>query len=684
LSRFIALLLIVALLASPQLMVAQEADSDVVEDSLVFAMDGESNPEAGNPDEGNSEAGNSGEGNPEEGTSEAGNLGESNLEEGNLEELNPEEGNPEEGNLEEGSPEESNLEEGNSEEGNPGEGNPEEGNLEEGNVEEGAAAEDSNEDAPLVDPVNNGDVSLVAEPGTGDPAFYCNFQNLTGGDVATWWANNDVAPDCIDLVIENSPTSCSLSASFTSHVFASGYGDLLYWFETDSNGVVLRPAGGGPPLNWGNSGPSGPGQGGGFTLSFPEDYNGGTAYVLINFASPENQIAPGLDQIDLDHWRTTSAGRVYAINTDCEAPVPVDYCDYSQLVGAGDVYNWLLNAPEGADTDCIDVGEPVQSCGTLNIPFSERVEPFTYVLLWAIGTEIPADDSLWNSTWPITFAEDYNGGSVDVIVFIAGPEDDYYHFAGEDPYPYPYPNIDRGDIPARSLGGGVTFTIDTDCVDPVPVDYCDYSQLVGPGDVFSWLDSAPEGADVDCIDVGEPVQSCGTLNIPFSERVEPFVYTLYWAIGDEIPTDTTQWNTTWPITFDEDEGDGEVHVIVFIGGPEDDYYHFANEDPYPYPYPNIDRGDIEARSLGGGVKFTIDTDCDEPKPEEPKPETPKDDKPKGEKPKHPEKAPVVTHLPNTGAGAGANSMIGLAAAAAIAAMIMFFAGAGRFLTSRKR
>jgi hypothetical protein len=29
-------------------------------------------------------------------------------------------------------------------------------------------------------------------------------------------------------------------------------------------------------------------------------------------------------------------------------------------------------------------------------------------------------------------------------------------------------------------------------------------------------------------------------------------------------------------------------------------------------------------------------------------------------------------------------MIGLAAAAAIAAMIMFFAGAGRFLTSRKR
>ena len=190
-----------------------------------------------------------------------------------------------------------------------------------------------------------GDFSIAAESGAGDPAFYCDFRNQPGqGDIATWWANNNVAPDCINLSITNSPETCSLTANFASYVYALGrYGDTLYWFETDANGTVLRNPNN-TPTNWGNSGQTGP-SGSSFTLNFAEDYKGGTAYVLINFASPENQIRPGLEKIDTDHWRTTSKGIVYEINTDCVSNV-TNYCDFAQIDTAQSVSYWLANAKE--------------------------------------------------------------------------------------------------------------------------------------------------------------------------------------------------------------------------------------------------------------------------------------------------------------------------------------------------
>ncbi len=346
------------------------------------------------------------------------------------------------------------------------------------NNEDGTSEEEpdgSETEEPESDTSDEPDFSIQAEQGDGDATYYCDFRNQPSqGSVGQWWAAEDVAPDCINLSIVNSPATCSLTANFASYVVLSNGTsvDALTWYETDANGNVLREGGlpyPSPVLNMGTTGPVGS-AGGSFTVTFPEDYNGGTAYVLINFNSPEGDIAPGMEQIDLDHWRTTSAGIVYQINTDCELPDPNFYCDYSNLTGAGDVYSWLASAPDGANTDCIDVGAPVEACGSLNIPFESRITGFGsgYALLWAEGTSIPDDYSLWNSSWPIAFAEDYNSGSVDVIVFIGGPEDDYYHFANEDPYPYPYPNQARGDIAAGSLGGGVQYTIDTDCVDPLP------------------------------------------------------------------------------------------------------------------------------------------------------------------------------------------------------------------------
>lgn len=176
---------------------------------------------------------------------------------------------------------------------------------------------------------------------TGDPIvtsfgsqeeYYCDFRNQPSqGSVADWWRNAGVAPKCIELEIINSPASCSLTANFSSYVYASvsnkpyAHVDALTYYETDENGTVLREGGlpyPSPVLNMGTTGPVGP-EGGSFTITFPEDYNGGTAYVLINFNSPEKDIQVGLTPWELNHWRTTSPtnGVVYAINTDCITPV---------------------------------------------------------------------------------------------------------------------------------------------------------------------------------------------------------------------------------------------------------------------------------------------------------------------------------------------------------------------------
>lgn len=487
---------------------------------------------------------------------------------------------------------------------------------------------DDGAEAPApVGPANTGSsFSLLADPGTGDPEYYCDFTNKPAqGTIADWWQSKSVAPDCIDLEIINSPATCSLTANFGSWVYTSvsgnpaTYTDALTWYETDANGKVLRegdlpyPS---PPLNTGTTGRVGP-AGGSFTVKFAEDYRGGTAYVLINFNSPERDIEPGLEQIDIDHWRSTSAGVVYKINTDCEDPVPVNFCDYTQIVGAGSVFDWLSGAPEGANTDCIDVGTAIQACGSLDIPFESRVTGIGsgYYLLWAEGTVIPTDDSLWHDTWPIVFPEDADGGSVDVIVFIAGPEDDYYHFADEEPYPYPYPVQDLGDIPARSLGGGMVYTIQTDCIrlaelalPEITPSVCDANHQATPTKVVAPADSE----SVTYSDVTVVAKTNGG---------------------------------TFSITATANPG------FTFVGAemPEGWVMISASEAVY---------------------EVVVDAiDCKVPPTETP-------DK---EDTKEPEKPKDVTKLPETGSGSSSASLIGLAAAAAAA-----IAGAGLYGTNRKR
>lgn len=131
-----------------------------------------------------------------------------------------------------------------------------------------------------------------------------------------------------------------------------------------------------------------------------------------------------------------------------------NYCDYGP-VKPGSVGDYLAGAPTGADIDCLDIWVESQGCGYLDIRIADYVINwgFQNVLRWSEGQ---ADVfGLRQSTFPISFAEDYNGGSVWVTVVLVAPERDYVLQAGPDAALYWSGNeVDQ------------TFLIDTDCEQP--------------------------------------------------------------------------------------------------------------------------------------------------------------------------------------------------------------------------
>jgi hypothetical protein len=146
------------------------------------------------------------------------------------------------------------------------------------------------------------------------------------------------------------------------------------------------------------------------------------------------------------------AGQAW-LDNGCQKPgTPnINYCDTTQVEGS--VANWLAkNGINGAD--CFDY-EVAQECGYLNVMITDQPEPQypqgPYSAVYTTNGQVafPA------SAFPATFAEDYNGGSVDVSWFTVGPESDW--LKGFD-----FPNF----------WGGVsqTITVDTDCEkDETPV-----------------------------------------------------------------------------------------------------------------------------------------------------------------------------------------------------------------------
>lgn len=365
-----------------------------------------------------------------------------------------------------------------------------------------------------------------------------------------------------------------IDVSFTNYL--QGLAATVYWSEGD--------------YVWNNRSSA-------FPKVFEEDYNGGQVAVTITLVTPEMGYVIGSGDDALQFTANTTlnprgiAGYQYIIDTDCQEPEPVNYCDYSQLTGPGSVGDWLASAPEGANTDCIDVGTVVQQCGFIQIPITERVEPFNY---WIEYVDENGEEQVLPAEG-LSFEEDFNGGSVTYTFYIGGPEQDWVDFANEGSWQYP----------------GQAITIDTDCMDPEPVNYCDFTNYVGSrdGSVETWLRKGmAEGQNVDCIDVGPANLVCGSLDVGFTNNVTPNEswpgdgFHLAWAYGTEIPTDEADWNYNWPIVPPVNTG---VHdVIVFIVGPEKDVVlaDFIGESDAAYAF-------WTGGNYQGGVVYQIDSDC---------------------------------------------------------------------------
>lgn len=146
-------------------------------------------------------------------------------------------------------------------------------------------------------------------------------------------------------------------------------------------------------------------------------------------ATQENwgDIIPAFDYIDKD-GKTQSypgmnlpAGQAW-LDNNCQKPgtPAINYCDTTLVEGS--VANWLQkNGINGAD--CFDSAVD-QACGYLNVTITAQPEPGYASRFRAVYTTNGPVASPYEN-FPATFAEDFNGGSVDVTWFTVGPEKDW-------------------------------------------------------------------------------------------------------------------------------------------------------------------------------------------------------------------------------------------------------------------
>jgi hypothetical protein len=140
--------------------------------------------------------------------------------------------------------------------------------------------------------------------------------------------------------------------------------------------------------------------------------------------------------------------------TNRENEVPeVNYCDPSQRPAGMSIAQWLsMNQIDGSD--CFEY-EITGRCGYFNATLTKNLTPYNYSFRYVSGNSTP-NTSNWegDGALPVSFAEDHNGGSVEITYYIVGPEKDYFVGFG-------LPNV--WDV------NGNTVNVDTDCEDPEPV-----------------------------------------------------------------------------------------------------------------------------------------------------------------------------------------------------------------------
>lgn len=271
-----------------------------------------------------------------------------------------------------------------------------------------------------------------------------------------------------------------------------------------------------------------------------------------------------------------------------------NYCNPDNKPASGSIEQWLVNAPEGADTDCLDV-QITEEGNTVTATLSDRVVGIDYGVEVVEGDlppaeEIPASGADSDS---LTFEE--GNGEQQYTVYIYGAEGDYFATAGEQ------------DSQAAYINGGVSGQVDT--TPQEPTNYCDPDNKPASGSIEEWLRNAPEDANTDCLDV-EITEEGNTVNASLADRVVGFDYGIDVVEGglppaEEIPA---SGEDSASLTFDEDTGEREYTVYVY--GPESGYFVTAGEQ------------DSNAAYVNGGISGQINTTP--PEPTDPEETTPED------------------------------------------------------------
>lgn len=143
-------------------------------------------------------------------------------------------------------------------------------------------------------------------------------------------------------------------------------------------------------------------------------------------------------------YNWTAEGQAF-YNNNCNElnSTEPNYCDTTQVTGS--VASWLTkNSMNGAD--CFDYAVE-QRCGYLNVTITDQPQPGYATSFRAVYTLNGLVASPYTN-FPAVFAEDFNGGSVDVTWFTVGPEKDWLI---DTTFPNFWSNVGR------------TITVDTDC-----------------------------------------------------------------------------------------------------------------------------------------------------------------------------------------------------------------------------
>jgi hypothetical protein len=191
----------------------------------------------------------------------------------------------------------------------------------------------------------------------------------------------------------------------------------------------------------------------------PEGYVVDYYCVKAGTTSVTVQVEPPSATVIIDHPDVDSVSHYSVHYIPIEVP-EVNYCNPAERPDGMSIAQWLSEGQfDGAD--CFTITPNLQ-CGSFDATVDGPFAGYTWRYLEGAGM---APDLSTGMALPAVFGEDYNSGSVDITVWLEGPEKDYLVGTG---------------LPNYWDGNGRTVTINTDCAPPELIEVTTAAPTVDP------------------------------------------------------------------------------------------------------------------------------------------------------------------------------------------------------------